>query len=104
MITACNPWRTANESRFLLRSVYDVFAARIRASRSKDQGWQNVPAQRRGNGAQRNDLAGRNPEGPKALQPRFMGLYAYSPVMGSAPFMARIQYDVLYRPQENRFY
>jgi hypothetical protein len=25
--------------------------------RSKDQGWQNVPEQRRGNGAKRNDLA-----------------------------------------------
>jgi hypothetical protein len=38
-------------------AVYDVLPARIRALRSKDQGWQNVPEQRRGNGAQRNDLA-----------------------------------------------
>jgi hypothetical protein len=30
-------------------AVGDVFAARIRALRSKDQGWQNVPEQRRGN-------------------------------------------------------
>ncbi|MDR1220122.1 MAG: hypothetical protein LBK73_11035, partial [Treponema sp.] len=33
----------------------------IRALRSKDQGWQNVGGGRRGNGAQRNDLADRNP-------------------------------------------
>jgi hypothetical protein len=32
-------------------AVYDVLPARIRALRSKDQGWQNVPEQRRGNGA-----------------------------------------------------
>jgi hypothetical protein len=32
-------------------AVYDVFAARIRALRSKDQGCKNVPEQRRGNGA-----------------------------------------------------
>jgi hypothetical protein len=32
-------------------AVYDVLAARIRALRSKDQGRQNVPEQRRGNGA-----------------------------------------------------
>jgi hypothetical protein len=38
-------------------AVYDVLAARIRALRSKDQGRQNVPEQRRRNGAQRNDLA-----------------------------------------------
>jgi hypothetical protein len=30
-------------------AVYDVLAARIRALRSKDQGWQNVLEQRRGN-------------------------------------------------------
>jgi hypothetical protein len=30
-------------------AVYDVLAARIRALRSKDQGRQNVPEQRRGN-------------------------------------------------------
>jgi hypothetical protein len=29
-------------------AVYDVLAARIRALRSKDQGQQNVPPQRRG--------------------------------------------------------
>jgi hypothetical protein len=32
-------------------AVYDVLTARIRALRSKDQGWQNVPEQWRGNGA-----------------------------------------------------
>jgi hypothetical protein len=32
-------------------AVYDVLAARMRALRSKDQGWQNVPEQRRGNEA-----------------------------------------------------
>jgi hypothetical protein len=32
--------------------------------RSKDQGWQNVGGVWRGNGAQRNDLATRNPEPP----------------------------------------
>jgi hypothetical protein len=32
-------------------AVYDVLPARIRALQSKDQGWQNVPEQRRGNGA-----------------------------------------------------
>ncbi|MFP3043425.1 hypothetical protein LQZ19_16550, partial [Treponema primitia] len=44
-------------------AVYDVLTARIRALRSKDQGWQNVGAVSRGNGAQRNDLGERNPEG-----------------------------------------
>jgi hypothetical protein len=43
-------------------AVYDVFAARIRALRSKDQGCKNVGGGWRGNGAQRNDLANRNPE------------------------------------------
>jgi hypothetical protein len=43
-------------------AVGDVLPARIRALRSKDQGWQNVPQQRRGNEAKRNDLATRNPE------------------------------------------
>jgi hypothetical protein len=38
-------------------AVGDVLPVRIRALRSKDQGWQNVPEQRRGNGAKRNDLA-----------------------------------------------
>jgi hypothetical protein len=32
-------------------AVYDVLPARIRALRSKDQGWQNVAEFRRGNGA-----------------------------------------------------
>jgi hypothetical protein len=38
-------------------AVCDVFAARIRALRSKDQGCKNVPEQWRGNGAKQNDLA-----------------------------------------------
>jgi hypothetical protein len=45
-------------------AVYDVLPARIRALRSKDQGWQNVPEQRRGNGAKRNDLAVAEAEPP----------------------------------------
>jgi hypothetical protein len=36
--------------------VYDVFAARIRALRNKDQGYKNVAEFWRGNGAKRNDL------------------------------------------------
>jgi hypothetical protein len=32
-------------------AVYDVLTARIRALRSKDQGWQNVAEVWRGNGA-----------------------------------------------------
>jgi hypothetical protein len=32
-------------------AVYDVLPARIRALRSKDQGWQNVGVVSRGNGA-----------------------------------------------------
>jgi hypothetical protein len=39
-------------------------AARIRALRSKGQGRQTVPEQWRGNGAQRNDLAIAEAEGP----------------------------------------
>jgi hypothetical protein len=38
-------------------AVGDVLPARIRALRSKVQGWQNVAEQWRGNGAKRNDLA-----------------------------------------------
>ncbi|MDR1451323.1 MAG: hypothetical protein LBI57_03200, partial [Helicobacteraceae bacterium] len=38
-------WAIANN----VPAVYDVLPARIRALRSKDQGWQNVPEQRRGN-------------------------------------------------------
>jgi hypothetical protein len=45
-------------------AVYDGLPARIRALRSKDQGWQNVPEQRRGNGAKRNDLAVAEAEPP----------------------------------------
>jgi hypothetical protein len=45
-------------------AVGNVFAARIRALRSKDQGCKNVGGGWRGNGAQRNDLASRNPEPP----------------------------------------
>jgi hypothetical protein len=45
-------------------AVYDVFAARIRALRSKDQGCKNVAEFWRGNGAQRNDLAKTEPEPP----------------------------------------
>jgi hypothetical protein len=37
-------------------AVYDVLPSRIRALRSKDQGWQNVAEFWRGNEAQRNDL------------------------------------------------
>jgi hypothetical protein len=45
-------------------AVCDVFAARIRALRSKDQGCKNVGGVWRGNEAKRNDLATRNPEPP----------------------------------------
>jgi hypothetical protein len=45
-------------------AVYDGLAARIRALRSKDQGRQTVPEQRRGNEAQRNDLAVAEAEPP----------------------------------------
>jgi hypothetical protein len=45
-------------------AVYDGLAARIRALRSKDQGRQTVPEQRRGNGAKRNDLAVAEAEPP----------------------------------------
>jgi hypothetical protein len=57
-------------------AVYDVLPARIRALRSKGQGWQNVGGGRRGNEAQRNDLAERNPEG--ALAPE-----AYTVLLGA---------------------
>jgi hypothetical protein len=46
-------------------AVCDGLAARIRALRSKDHGRQTVPEQRRGNGAQRNDLAVAEAEGPQ---------------------------------------
>jgi hypothetical protein len=49
-------------------AVYDVLTARIRALRSKDQGWQNVPEQRRGNEAKRNDLAIAEAEPPTAAK------------------------------------
>jgi hypothetical protein len=45
-------------------AVCDVFAARIRALRSKDQGCKNVGEVSRGNGAKRNDLGERNPKPP----------------------------------------
>jgi hypothetical protein len=45
-------------------AVCDGLAARRRAVRSKDQGRQTVPEQRRGNGAERNDLAVAEAEGP----------------------------------------
>jgi hypothetical protein len=45
-------------------AVCDVFAARIRALRSKDQGCKNVAEFWRGNGAQRSDLAKTEPEPP----------------------------------------
>jgi hypothetical protein len=45
-------------------AVYDVFAARIRALRSKDQGCKNVAEFWRGNEAKRNDLAKTEPEPP----------------------------------------
>jgi hypothetical protein len=45
-------------------AVYDVFAARIRALRSKDQGCKNVAEFWRGNEAKRNDLAKTQPEPP----------------------------------------
>jgi hypothetical protein len=61
-------------------AVYDVLPARIRALRSKDQGWQNVGKGLRGNGAKRNDLANRN---PRAAEWRRS---IYSPVMRSAPY------------------
>jgi hypothetical protein len=52
-ITRAKPARryTKSAERILYNvpAVGDVFAARIRALRSKDQGWQNVPEQRRGN-------------------------------------------------------
>jgi hypothetical protein len=49
-------------------AVCDVLPARIRALRSKDQGWQNVPERRRGNGAKRNDLAVAEAEPPTAAK------------------------------------
>jgi hypothetical protein len=48
----------------IVPAVYDGLAGRIRALRSKDQGRQTVPEQRRGNGAQRNDLAVAEAEPP----------------------------------------
>jgi hypothetical protein len=52
--------------------------------RSKDQGWQNVPEQRRGNGAQRNDLAvaeAEPPTGGEALTDLLCDVGAYSNIM-----------------------
>jgi hypothetical protein len=56
-------------------AVCDVFAARIRALRSKDQGCKNVGGGRRGNGAQRNDLADRSPRSDR------MGAEAHTDVL-----------------------
>jgi hypothetical protein len=47
-----------------LRGNIKVLATRIRALRSKDQGGQNAPEQRRGNGTKRNDLAVAEAEPP----------------------------------------
>ncbi|MDR2096015.1 MAG: hypothetical protein LBP76_10940, partial [Treponema sp.] len=47
---------------FNVPAVYDGLTARIRALRSKDQGWQTVGVVSRGNEAKRNDLGERNPE------------------------------------------
>ena len=51
--------------------VTDVLPARIRALRSKDQGWQNVGAGRRGNSAS-HDLADRNPVGGAQSPPELL--------------------------------
>ena len=51
--------------------VTDVLPARIRALRSKDQGWQNVGAGRRGNGVS-HDLADRNPVGGAQSPPELL--------------------------------
>jgi hypothetical protein len=58
-------------------AVGDVFAARIRALRSKDQGCKNVGGVSRGNGAKRNDLGERNPGAAEWRR------NAYSPVRRS---------------------
>jgi hypothetical protein len=62
-------------------AVYDVLPARIRALRSKDQDWQNVPEQRRGNGAKRNDLAvveAEPPTGGESISRFNLGCYTLS--------------------------
>jgi hypothetical protein len=62
-------------------AVGDVLPARIRALRSKDQGWQNVPEQRRGNEAKRNDLAvveAEPPTGGEALTDLLCAVGAYT--------------------------
>jgi hypothetical protein len=61
-------------------AVCDVFAARIRALRSKDQGCKNVGGVRRGNEAKRNDLAERNPGGalaPERIQTCYAQCYCF---------------------------
>jgi hypothetical protein len=60
-------YRTSFAS-YTVSAVSDVFAARIRALRSKDQGCKNAGGGWRGNGAQRNDPASRNPEPPTAVK------------------------------------
>jgi hypothetical protein len=52
----------------IVSAVCDGLAARIRALRSKDQGRQTVPEQRRGNEAKRNDLAIVEAEPPTAAK------------------------------------
>jgi hypothetical protein len=42
-------YKSSRKMAYNVPAVYDVLPARIRALRSKDQGWQNVPEQRRGN-------------------------------------------------------
>jgi hypothetical protein len=61
-------------------AVCDGLAARIRALRSKDQGRQTVPEQRRGNGAKRNDLAIAEAEGPQ-------GPEAHTVLLGEVPLL-----------------
>jgi hypothetical protein len=77
-------------------AVCDVLPARIRALRSKDQGWQNVPEQRRGNGTKWNDLAVVEAEPPTggeaqtvllcdvALLHLFIGVYSKNQSFGTS--------------------
>jgi hypothetical protein len=72
-------------------AVYDVFAARIRALHSKDQGCKNVAEFWRGNGAKRNDLAKTEPEPPT-------GGEAYTVLLCEVPLLSII------RPLETIYY
>jgi hypothetical protein len=67
-------------------AVCDVLPARIRALRSKDQGWQNVGGVSRGNGAQRNDLGERNPGAAR------MGGGTHTDLLGEVPLAYYIYY------------